>query len=59
LEVNETLIFRTDLCKKLHVGSEAIRRWIKSGKLPPPDVKISMRTMAWKPSTLEAAGINL
>ena len=57
--MTDKIIFRADLCDQLKVGSEAIRRWIKSGKLPPPDVNISLRTRAWKLSTLEAAGINL
>jgi predicted site-specific integrase-resolvase len=55
----DRVIYRTDLCKMLGVGSEALRRWLKAGKLPPPDVAISRKTMGWKLSTLNAAGIGL
>lgn len=56
----DRVIFRDDLRKMLNnVGSECIRRWIKSGKLPQPDVAITRQTMAWKLSTLRAAGIGL
>lgn len=55
----DRLIFREDLVTTLGVGKEALRRWIKAGKLPKPDVAITRRTMAWKLSTLQAAGIGL
>jgi predicted site-specific integrase-resolvase len=55
----DRVIYRTDLCKMLGVGSEALRRWLKAGKLPPPDVAISRKTMGWKLSTLQNAGIGL
>ncbi|MDB5957529.1 MAG: hypothetical protein JWP60_4137 [Ramlibacter sp.] len=41
------------------VCGETIRVWIKRGKLPPPDVKLSLRTMGWRLSTLRAAGFDL
>jgi len=43
----------------LGVGSEALRRWLKAGKLPPPDVAISRKTMGWRLSTLQKSGIGL
>lgn len=55
----DRLVFRDDLMTSLGVGQEALRRWIKAGKLPKPDVAITRRTMAWKLSTLQAAGIGL
>jgi hypothetical protein len=57
--MSDRIIFRADLQAQLKVGSEAIRRWIRDGKLPTPDVNISLRTRAWRLSTLQAAGINL
>lgn len=57
--MSDKIIFRAELCEKLRVGSECIRRWIKSGKLPEPDIAITQRTKAWKLSTLEQAGIRL
>jgi predicted site-specific integrase-resolvase len=55
----DKVIYRADLCKRLGVGSEAMRRWLKAGKLPKPDVDISQKTRGWKMSTLRAAGIDL
>jgi len=58
-ETSDRVIWRSELCHLCGVGSEAVRRWIKSGKLPAPDVALSMRTMGWRLSTLHAAGIGL
>lgn len=55
----DRIIYRRELCTLTGVGSEAIRRWIKAKKLPPPDVAISQKTMGWRLSTLQAAGIGL
>lgn len=55
----DEIIWRPDLCTKLKRSSECVRRWIKSGKLPKPDVALSHRTMGWRMSTLHAAGIKL
>ena len=55
----DRVIYRADLCKLLGVGSEAMRRWLKAGKVPPPDVAISRKTVGWRLSTLQAAGIRL
>lgn len=41
------------------VSDETVRRWIKQGKLPKPDVDFSARTRGWKLSTLRRAGIGL
>lgn len=57
---DDVLIWRSELREMLGgVCSETIRVWMKSGKLPPPDVKFSLRTMGWRLSTLRAAGIDL
>lgn len=58
-EAPDRVIYRQDLCALLGVGSEAMRRWLKAGKLPKPDVDISQKTRGWKVSTLRAAGIDL
>lgn len=55
----EPLVFPADICAALKVGPEALSRWLKQGKVPKPDVDISQRVRAWKPSTLRAAGFNL
>ena len=62
-DVNETedrVIWRRDLMQLLGGKSaDTIRRYLKDGKLPKPDVDLSMRTKGWKVSTLRAAGINV
>ncbi len=56
----DRLILRAELTELLgQVSSETIRRWLNSGKLPPPDVDLSRRTKGWRLSTLRAAGLNL
>lgn len=55
----DRVLYRRDLSEELRVGSECIRRWMRAGKLPPPDVYVSRKTIGWRLSTLRAAGINL
>lgn len=55
----DVIVWRQDFARRMNVTSEAVRRWVRDNKLPPPDVKLSMRTMGWKMSTLAAAGIRL
>lgn len=59
LEVSDRVIWRRELQETIDVSSETVRRWLRDGKLPLPDVKLSYRTMGWRMSTLRAAGINL
>lgn len=56
---SDPVIWRADLAKRMHRSSETLRKWLKSGKLPKPDVDISQKTRGWKLSTLRAAGIDL
>jgi hypothetical protein len=55
----DKIIWRSDLCADMKVCSDTVRRWLKTGRLPKPDVELSRRTLGWKVSTLRAAGINL
>ena len=55
----DKVIWRHDLQTMMSVSSETMRQWIKNGKLPKPDVAMSQKTMGWKFSTLQNAGINL
>lgn len=55
----DRVIYRSELPALLHVGTEAVRRYIKAGKLPAPDVDLSRRTRGWRISTLRAAGIGV
>jgi predicted DNA-binding transcriptional regulator AlpA len=58
-ENQDRVIWRRELQAAAHVSSETVRRWMKDGKLPLPDVNLSHRTKGWRVSTLRAAGINL
>lgn len=55
----DKVIWRHDLQSLLRVSSETMRRWMRTGKLPNPDVAMSRRTLGWRISTLRANGINL
>jgi hypothetical protein len=55
---DDPVIWRCDLTTKMGVTSETVRRWIRAGKLPKPDVAMSRITLGWRLSTLRAAGIN-
>jgi len=58
-QIADRTIKRQELQTSLGVGSECVRRWIKAKKIPAPDVAISRRTLAWRLSTLKAAGVNI
>ena len=55
----DRVISRQELYKAFSVTSETLRQWIKKGKIPPPDMAISQRTVAWRASSLRAAGHNI
>ena len=54
----DRFINRHALQNDMGVSGETMRRWIKSGKLPPPDVAITERSNGWRASTLRKFGIN-
>jgi predicted DNA-binding transcriptional regulator AlpA len=54
----DPIIWRSQLHKLLELSSDTVRRMLKDGKLPKPDVDLSQKTRGWKRSTLRAAGIN-
>jgi hypothetical protein len=55
----DRVIWRKDLEKAMCVCSETVRRWMKGGKLPKPDVSMSRKIKGWRLSTLREHGINL
>lgn len=55
----DRVISRADLQTMLDRSSETIRRWIKDGTLPTPDIGITRKTKGWLRSTLIAAGIRI
>jgi len=59
VDAPDRVIWRRELQAAADVSSETVRRWMRDGKLPAPDVNLSHRTKGWRISTLLAAGINL
>lgn len=55
----DRLILRGELPEILRVHTDTVRKMLKDGKLPKPDVNLSLRTRGWKRSTLKAAGIDV
>lgn len=56
----DRIIYRSELGTLLNGAcSETIRRYIKAGKIPKPDVAITRKTTGWKLSTLQAAGVGV
>lgn len=61
MTINEEdrVIWRPDFQDLMQVTSETVRRWMKAGRLPAPDVALSRKTLGWRVSTLRNAGINI
>ncbi len=59
LTSDDQIIWRPDFTKKMGVTTNTVRRWIKEGKVPPPDIDLSLKTQGWLTSTLHKAGINI
>lgn len=57
--LEDPILTRADIMARLRCSRETVRQWLKAGKLPPPDVAISRKTMGWKRSTLIDAGISI
>ena len=58
--IQDRVVWRSELMALTNVtSSETIRRWMKEGKLPKPDVALSQRTTGWRLSTLKAGGVNV
>lgn len=55
----DRLILRGELPEILRIHTDTVRKMMKAGKLPEPDVNLSLRTRGWKLSTLRAAGIDV
>lgn len=56
----DPIIWRDDLRVALNnISNETVRRWLKSNRLPKPDIFPTRQTMGWKMSTLKQAGFDL
>lgn len=56
---DDDVIYRRELRHRLRVSGETIRKWLRDGKLPAPDVRLSLRATGWRVGTLKAAGVNV
>lgn len=57
--MNEKVIWRRDLRKRLGVSCQTMRNWERSNRLPNPDIALTQKSIGWYPSTLRAAGIEV
>lgn len=48
----EKILSIRDLAQRYGRTPECVRQWLRSGRLPPPDVLIG-KSPGWRPSTLE------
>jgi predicted DNA-binding transcriptional regulator AlpA len=55
----DRIYWRSELPSLFGRSDETIRRWIKDGTLPPPDVALSLQSRGWSLSTLHAHGIKI
>lgn len=58
-QADDKLLMREDLCKALSISPETLRRWMKAGAIPAPDINLSLKTQAWRKSSILAAGIGI
>ena len=52
------IVWRRDLQTALGRSDDTIRRWLKAGSLPAPDINPTRECMAWRLSTLRNFGLN-
>jgi predicted DNA-binding transcriptional regulator AlpA len=50
-ESADRVLFKTDLARRYGKSRETIWRWIKSGRLPAPDVRVAGQD-AWREATI-------
>lgn len=56
----DPIIWRDDLRLALNgISNDTVRRWLKSNRLPKPDIFPTRKTMGWKMSTLIGAGFDI
>ena len=59
MKTTATIIRRRELQALLGVSSDTMRRYLRDGKLPPPDYAPTCKLQAWRMDTLKAAGLDL
>jgi hypothetical protein len=52
------VMFRPEFTRRVQKSAETVRRWLKAGKLPRPDVDGGRYCQGWKLSTLKDAGFD-
>lgn len=55
----DPIVWRDQLRCVLGVSNQTVLRWLKTSRLPKPDIYPSRKTMGWRLSTLRAAGFNI
>ena len=49
------MLTRQDIADELNVNVRSVARYIASGKLPPPDVRLSKRMLRWRRESVDEA----
>jgi len=57
-ETEDRVIWRDELCERLNnIKSDTVRKMIKAGRIPAPDVKLSRKMQGWHISLLRQSGV--
>lgn len=57
MNINADIVFADDIKRTLGISSNTLTNWLREGRIPQPDVKITNRTRYWLRSTLVAAKV--
>lgn len=55
----DPIVWRDQLQEAMRISGETVRRWIRDGKLPKPDIYPTRQCMVWHQSTLRAVGLDI
>lgn len=47
----DPLLSTRRVCQAIDVSDRCLRRWVRAGKFPPPDIQVG-RTLRWRASTI-------
>lgn len=57
MNLEADIVFAADIKRTLNISAATLNMWLRQGRIPQPDVKITQRTRYWLRSTLVTAGV--
>jgi predicted site-specific integrase-resolvase len=57
MNINTDIVYAHDLRETLGISANTLTMWLRQGRIPQPDVKITNRTRYWLRSSLVAAKV--